>query len=52
VILWIDAQLSPALAPWLSERFGVQAFSAKYLGHRDAEDAEIFRAAREAGAVG
>jgi predicted nuclease of predicted toxin-antitoxin system len=51
VILWIDAQLSPALAPWLSERFGVSAFSAKYLGYRDASDREIFHAAREAGAV-
>jgi predicted nuclease of predicted toxin-antitoxin system len=51
VILWIDAQLSPALAPWLSERFGVRAFSAKYVGYRDAEDSEIFHAAREAGAV-
>jgi predicted nuclease of predicted toxin-antitoxin system len=51
VIVWIDAQLSPALAPWIADRFGVQAFSAKYLGYLDAEDPEIFRAAREAGAV-
>jgi predicted nuclease of predicted toxin-antitoxin system len=51
VILWVDAQLSPALAPWLSERFGIEAYSAKYLGYRDATDAAIFRAAREAGTV-
>lgn len=51
MIVWIDAQLSPTLAPSLAERFGVQAFSAKYRGYRDAEDPEIFRAAREAGAV-
>lgn len=51
MILWIDAQLSPALAPWLQERFGVEAYSVRRLGYRDAEDPEIFRAAREAGAV-
>lgn len=49
--IWVDAQLPPALAPWITERFGVQAFSASYLGYRDATDAEIFRAAREADAV-
>jgi predicted nuclease of predicted toxin-antitoxin system len=51
VIVWVDAQLSPALAPWLGERFGVEAFSVQVLGYRDANDDEIFRAAREAGAV-
>jgi predicted nuclease of predicted toxin-antitoxin system len=51
VIVWIDAQLSPALAPWMAERFGIEAFSLKFLGYRDAADHEIFRAAREAGAV-
>lgn len=51
MIFWIDAQLSPSLAPWLAERFGVQAFSVKYLGHRDASDREIFEAARQANAA-
>jgi predicted nuclease of predicted toxin-antitoxin system len=51
VIVWIDAQLSPALAPWLSERFNVAAFSVQHLGYRDATDAQIFEAARAAGAV-
>ena len=51
MILWIDAQLSPALAPWLSERFGIEAYSAKHLAYRDATDAEIFRAAGDVGAV-
>jgi len=23
--IWLDAQLSPALAPWMSERFAVSA---------------------------
>lgn len=51
MILWIDAQLSPALAPWISDRFDVEAYSVKCLGYRDAEDGAIFRAAREVGAV-
>jgi predicted nuclease of predicted toxin-antitoxin system len=51
VILWIDAQLSPALAPWIAEHFKIEAFSVKYLGYRDATDRQIFHAARDAGAV-
>jgi predicted nuclease of predicted toxin-antitoxin system len=51
VILWIDAQLSPALADWLSETFGVVAHAVRDLGLRDARDLVIFHAAREAGAV-
>jgi len=51
VILWIDAQLSPALARWMSETFGVTAHAMRDLGLRDAKDLPIFHAAREAGAV-
>ena len=51
MIVWIDAQLSPALAPWITETFGVEAISVKRLGLRDARDEEIFGAAREASAV-
>jgi predicted nuclease of predicted toxin-antitoxin system len=51
VILWIDAQLSPALARWMSETFGVTAHVVRDLGLRDAKDVPIFHAAREAGAV-
>ncbi len=51
MILWVDAQLSPHLAPWLTTSFAIEAFSAKRLGLRDAKDHEIFRQAREAGAV-
>ena len=50
--LWIDAQLSPALAPWITAHFPeIEAYSAKYLGLRDAEDPEIFEAARSANVV-
>ena len=51
MIVWVDAQLSPALAPWLSERFNVPAFSVQHLGYRNASDRQIFEAARAAGAV-
>jgi predicted nuclease of predicted toxin-antitoxin system len=51
VILWIDAQLSPALAHWISETFGVVAHAVRDLGLREARDLVIFHAAREAGAV-
>lgn len=50
--LWIDAQLSPALAPWINEAIpGVEATSLKWLGMRDADDSEVFMAARDADAV-
>lgn len=49
--IWLDAQLSPALASWISATFGVDAIPVRDLGLRDAEDVEIFEAAREAHAV-
>ncbi len=51
MILWVDAQLSPHLAPWLAEHFGVEAFSVRRLGLRDAKDHQIFAEARQAEAV-
>ena len=48
---WIDAQLSPTLAPWLSNTFAVEAFSIQWLGLRDASDERIFFAARAEKAV-
>ena len=48
---WIDAQLSPALAPWLSSIFAVEAFSVRWLGLQHANDEEIFTAACKAGAI-
>ena len=50
--LWLDAQLPPALARWISELpWGVDAVAVRELGLRDASDPEIFRQARAAGAV-
>jgi predicted nuclease of predicted toxin-antitoxin system len=47
VILWIDAQLSPALARWFSDSFGIAAYAVRDLGLREAKDRAIFHAARE-----
>ncbi len=49
--VWIDAQLSPALARWLRENLGVDAVAVRELGLRSAEDPEIFAGARTEGAV-
>ncbi len=51
MIIWIDAQLPPHLAQWLEKTFLVEAFAVRDLGLRDAEDREIFEAARRAQAV-
>jgi predicted nuclease of predicted toxin-antitoxin system len=51
VTIWVDAQLSPALARWLSQQFNLVALSVKELSSRSAIDPEIFFAAREANAV-
>ncbi len=47
---WLDAQLPPALARHLTERFGVEAKTLRSLGMRDASDREIFDAAKRDGA--
>ena len=49
MILWIDAQLSPQLAPWISQTFSIQPQSLVSLGLRDANDLDLFYAARTAG---
>lgn len=49
---WIDAHLSPLIAAWLTWTFAdVQAVPLRDLGLRDAEDEEIFQAAKAAGVV-
>jgi predicted nuclease of predicted toxin-antitoxin system len=48
MIIWLDAQLSPVMASWISSEFSVQAIAVRDLGLRDAKDQEIFYAARKA----
>jgi predicted nuclease of predicted toxin-antitoxin system len=44
--IWVDAQLPPTLARWISENFSVETSAVRDLGLRDAKDIEIFEAAR------
>ncbi len=48
---WVNAQLSPALAPWISDTFAVEAFSVRWFGFQHASDEEIFAAARRENVV-
>jgi predicted nuclease of predicted toxin-antitoxin system len=51
VKIWVDAQLSPVIAQWLSSTYGVQAIAVRDLRLRDARDRDIFLSAREAKAI-
>jgi len=45
--IWIDAQLSPALAAWINRNYeDLEAKSVRAVGLRDAGDEGIYRAAR------
>ena len=50
--IWVDAQLSPAIAAWINRTFDdIEAESVRALGLRDATDPDIFEAARKADVV-
>lgn len=49
--IWIDAQMSPAIAAWVNANFAVNAVAIRDLGLRDSEDEEIFQAARRENAI-
>lgn len=49
--VWIDAQISPELAPWLAAQFSVEACALRDLDLVHASDTEIFFRARNADAV-
>jgi predicted nuclease of predicted toxin-antitoxin system len=49
--IWINAQLSPAIANWIAKTFAVEAIAVRDLGLRDATDKEIFTAARDAAVI-
>ncbi len=51
VTIWVDAQLSPSLAHWLTSTQGVDAVALRDVGLRDAEDSRIFFAARQNAAI-
>lgn len=46
--IWIDAQLSPAIAAWINRTYQeIEAQSVRSVGLRDALDYEIFEEARK-----
>jgi len=46
--IWIDAQLSPAIAAWINRNYSdIEAKSVRSVGLRDATDHEIFEQARQ-----
>jgi predicted nuclease of predicted toxin-antitoxin system len=45
--IWIDAQLSPAIARWINADFDVEGGCRARLNLRDAEDEEIFLAGKK-----
>lgn len=49
--IWVDAQLSPAIAGWIPMELGVQAHALRDLGLRDADDTVIFMRARDHNAI-
>ncbi|WP_414754796.1 DUF5615 family PIN-like protein [Anabaena sp. CCY 9910] len=49
--IWIDAHLSPAIATWINNTFGITASALRDIGLRDAEDLEIFEAAKAQGVI-
>ena len=51
MIIWIDAQMSPETAVWISSSFSIKAVAVRDLGLRDATDQEIFAAAKLENAV-
>ena len=50
-MIWLDAQISPALAVWLTANFPAPALAVRDVGLRDAEDREIFLEARKQSAI-
>jgi len=40
--IWVDAQMSPAIAAWIRGEFAVEAEAVRDLGLRDAEDKETW----------
>lgn len=51
MIIWVDAQLSPAIATWMTATFEITTLALRDIGLRDAEDLEIFEAAKAQGAI-
>jgi len=51
VTIWLDEQISPFLAPWIEQQFGITCSSVTILPVDRGADLAIFLAARGAGAI-
>ncbi len=49
--IWVDAHLPCAIASWLTSTIGITALALRDVGLRDAEDLEIFEAAKAEGVI-
>lgn len=49
--IWVDAHLSPAIATWITSTIRIKALALRDVGLRDAEDLEIFEAAKAEGVI-
>lgn len=49
--IWINAQISPVIAGWISSNYDIDAVAVRDLGLRDAADLEIFQAAKRDHAI-
>jgi len=49
--IWIDAQLSPQIASWITSEFDIDAVAVRDIGLRDADDNQIFQKAKAADCV-
>lgn len=51
MIFWLDAHLSPKIAPWIEKQFRTKCVPLRDLNLHFAKDQEIFDAARKANAI-
>lgn len=49
--IWLDAHLSPLLAPWIEEEFGCTCIAFRTLRFQSTDDRKVFFAARLTNAV-
>ena len=49
--IWLNAHLSPAIAKWITEIFSIECVAVRELDLRNADDIDIFTAARDAEAI-
>lgn len=50
-MIWLDAQLSPHLAPWIKANFAMNCKHVRELDLREADDLDIFFAAKTADVI-